>query len=395
MKLKAIRYADIERYPAYFRLSQTLKEDFFGSAPAPFIGRYGYPKVNVGLLAPQETSAEAWLHDAPRTWAARNFSIPRVTDLRLSLVNSRAQAHIKASEKIVELAQQVGLAATPVDIEVHLKKKPALGPLTDRIITPMGPSAPLRNIRITSTPKIPAKVQKAHDDTDLKAADAVQELYRSEYDENTLSRILSVGAIGIGKNRKLVPTRWSITAVDDTLGKGLAEKVRQHPGAEHQAWFGSFFGNHFLILCFTDAWSYELFELYMPRGGIRPDAEVRYTTDYEPYAGRTGYAENCAGGYYAARLPILEQLNERRQQASVLALRFITDEYTTPLGVWVVREAVRKAVTRKPLAFASKELLLRYATDVIRIRFNFDLARILGQSRILRNQKQQRRLHEF
>ena len=27
------------------------KKDFFGDSPAPFIGRYGYPNVNVGVLS--------------------------------------------------------------------------------------------------------------------------------------------------------------------------------------------------------------------------------------------------------------------------------------------------------------------------------------------------------
>ena len=38
--------------------------------------------------------------------------------------------------------------------------------------------------------------------------------------------------------------------------------------------------------------------------------KARFTTDYEPYTGRKTYAENCVGGYYAARLPILEKLKD-------------------------------------------------------------------------------------
>ena len=49
-----------------------------------------------------------------------------------------------------------------------------------------------------------------------------------------------------------------------------------------------------------------------------------------------------------------------KRQASVLVLRFISDEYLLPLGVWITREASRKALNNKPLKFADKDLMLKY-----------------------------------
>src|SRR2546426_7645270 len=43
------------------------------------------------------------------------------------------------------------------------------------------------------------------------------------------SRAFSVGAFGIETNRRFVPTRWSITAVDDTIGKQLRDRVHAFP----------------------------------------------------------------------------------------------------------------------------------------------------------------------
>ena len=54
---------------------------------------------------------------------------------------------------------------------------------------------------------------------EIKASEAIEFLYKNEFNEYTLSKILSVGVIGLAKNKKLVPTRWSITATDDILGK--------------------------------------------------------------------------------------------------------------------------------------------------------------------------------
>ncbi len=395
MRLKSIRYSDIEQYPTYFKLTQSLKEEFFGTSPAPFIGRIGYPNINVGLLSPQQTTKDAWLHDAPRYWAANNFSIPRVTDLRLSLINSRSKSNIKTQEKISIIAQEIGLAKRPVDIEIKLKKAPKLHPLNDYMITPMGPGAQLKSARITENPKMEQHVEKAHDDTDLKASNAILYLYKNHIDENALTRILSVGSIGVGKNRKLVPTRWSITAVDDTLGKTTINEIKQYPESDIKAHFGGFMGNYFLILFFPEAWSYELFEMYAPDNFLNNSSDLKYTTDHEFYDGRTTYADNTAGGYYASRLPILEHLKKQKRQATILTLRFITSEYTTPLGVWVVREAVRKAVSSAPIEFASKELMLAYATKFALKRFGINLYEIFRRSRILNRVKMQRKLSEF
>ncbi|MCH7783699.1 hypothetical protein IID62_11605, partial [candidate division KSB1 bacterium] len=47
--------------------------------------------------------------------------------------------------------------------------------------------------------------------------------------------------------------------------------------------------------------------------------------------------------------PEEKKLNEIKKQGSVLALRFITGDYTLPLGVWVTRESARKSMQSKPI----------------------------------------------
>ena len=84
-----------------------------------------------------------------------------------------------------------------------------------------------------------------------------------------------------------------------------------------------------------------------------------------------------------------------KRQASVLALRFITGDYTLPLGVWVTREAARKSMFSKPIEFSSKELMMEYAGKLARRKFNFNLENILRQSVLLRNVKEQSKLAKF
>jgi hypothetical protein len=91
---------------------------------------------------------------------------------------------------------------------------------------------------------------------------------------------------------------------------------------------------------------------------------MKASTDYENFYGRKSYATNTFGGYYATRLPILEFLERRKRQASVLAIRLETPSYWAALGVWVVRESVRKALSKKILDFRSIEELEEFGYAV-------------------------------
>ena len=366
-----------------------VKENFSTEGVAPFIGRYGYPYINIGILAPPEETQETWLYDAPKYWSYKNFQIPKIVEFRSSLINSREKTEIKRRNKFLELNQEISMASKPTDIDISLKDKPRFRVNYDNFMAPTGPYAQLKKAKLMENPKIDTRVQKVHYDTDLKANDALIYLYENNFDENFLSRILSVGNVGIGKNRKLVPTRWSITATDDTLGKHLINEIKKYNEINnYSAFFGSYLGNYYLILCFPEVWSYELFEMHVSN-------ENNLMTDYEPYDGRKYYAENTAGGYYTVRLAILEKLNEMKRQASVLALRFITGDYTLPLGVWVTRESARRSMSSKPIEFSSKELMVEYASKLARKRFNFDLGNTLKQSTLLGNVKQQLKLAGF
>jgi hypothetical protein len=95
--------------------------------------------------------------------------------------------------------------------------------------------------------------------------------------------------------------------------------------------------------------SFELVEIWRARsvwaeegfiGGDREDAQAK-----KQYS-------SLAGGYYAARLAVLEHLAGQGRQAGVLAVREISEAYWAPLGVWVVREVARKAMRSPPARFA-------------------------------------------
>ena len=368
--------------------NKITKENFVTETVSPFIGRYGYPEINIGILAPPEETQDTWLYDAPKYWAVHNFQIPKIVDFRSSLINSRNKINIKGRNKFLELNQEVSMASKPVDIDINLKEKPHFRVNYDNLMAPTGPYAELKKAKLTENPKVHTRVQKVHYDTDLKAKDALIYLYENKFDENFLSRILSVGNVGIGKNRKLVPTRWSITATDDVLGKHLLNEIKKYNQINYAAFFGGYLGNYYLILCFPEVWSYELFEMHVSN-------QNHFMTDYESYEGRKYYAEETAGGYYTVRLAVLEKLREMKKQGSILALRFVTGDYTLPLGVWVTREATRKSMQSMPIEFSSKELMLEYSKKLVKKKFNFDLSNILEKSILLKKIKNQSKLIKF
>lgn len=343
--------------------SMPASQDLFGSSPPSlFVGRYGYPKVSVGPMLPPEHLPDARARDldAPGTWMDR-FTIPEVVGLRSSLVRTTHHVRVDKAQgdKITDLSRELAVAARPVDTEVHLAKVPKwdmthVGEFT----APHGPTAEVERATLAENVRVERRMEYVTSDTDLRAADALWDLYDHGTDPYQLERVLSAGMVGQGRRRRLVPTRWSITATDDTLGKELIDRIRDHPTIDKPMVFhGGGFGNRFLILLLPRVWGYDNIEAWLKGSFWARDTVA--TADWEDHRGRTTYART-AGGYYAARLPILEWMADHRRQATAICLREITDEYTTPLGVWVVREAARKAMASKPLVFEDTDAALRH-----------------------------------
>lgn len=397
MNIQRLKFKDLEQVP-FLTIKQHFKRDFQGSAPAPFIGRFGYPHVNIGILSPQ-LSGDTSRYDSPRLWSQRNVPMGTIASLRYGLVNAHARGNVKEPDrwgKILEITKEVGIAAKPVELEVSLKKAPTPALTAEKEIIPFGPGAEIRQARITRNVKVDVVVERAVSDTDLKATPALVQLYQKGLEENTLAKILSTGNVGLGKNRKLVPTRWSITAVDDILGKKLLTEIKQLPRGEYQSYFGGAWGNYYLVMFFPEIWSYELMETYLDYK-INPWSKAGnfYSTDYEGYEGRKEYVKETAGAYYSTKLATLEAMKLNKRQSAALVLRFITSEYNVPLGVWVTREASRKALRNKPIEFSSQELMLNYAKLTIKRKWGFNLDFLLGKSRLLQSFKQQSKLIKF
>ncbi|MDP3965987.1 MAG: hypothetical protein Q8Q04_00465 [archaeon] len=399
--MQEVKFGPVEKLSKFnFKMKDfdSLSKFEGSSPPSVFIGsKLKYPLVNVGILSPVEKVEKAEIFDNPKEWARDNFSIMDVLKLRENLLNSRFQSCVtdsRLNKKFTELAKEVALSSGPVDVEIELKNKIDFRKNSDRVLIPHGMSGDLKDAKVTGNIKIDFKVDRAIND-EIKANEGINYLYSSGINEYSLSKILSVGVLGLKKDKKMVPTRWSITATDDMISKELLKKVREYKWLENYSFFfGDFMGNQYLILMFPNIWSFELFELYYPGSSWNPGEEMKASTDSEGFKGRTTYAQNCAGGYYATRLPVLEYLDSIKRQAGVLVIRLETPSYWASLGVWVVRESVRKALLEH-LEFPSQEELLLHSKNFSEEKYNFNTEAILKRSTLLRIYGTQKNLKEW
>jgi hypothetical protein len=331
---------------------------FGASPPSVFVGRYNYPDVKAGpMIPPQLEGDEAMLLEDPK--ALLKMSIQDIISSRSQLVRANTGINVKKARSpdnpLIERSQELALSKTPVDTEAWFNKPISNKLKFDNVLTPMGPSGDLKKFDITENPKVPKKVDSLVYDDDALAKDAISELWSGNIPAEHISRLLSIGLLG--QERKLVPTRWSITAVDDMVGKDLLQGIRDYQQlSEVTVLSGGVFGNHFEIVLIPRMFSFELIEVWMPRT-VWSGGSTWIESDHEDFGGKNKYS-NLAGGYYAARLGALEYLHSIRRQATVFMVREIRPEYWAPLGVWVVRECVRKAFEGEPEKFESVDLAL-------------------------------------
>jgi len=322
----------------------------FGSdAPSVFVGRSGYPEVSAGILSPMEETATPEAFATSSAWYGDGLDIESVLQRRTGLLNSshRADANVHDTwDGFVGTQREVALADRPVGVEIGLDGNPDLDWDLDDVTTPTGPTASADSATLTENPHVPTQVQKTLEDDDWAAEGAMTYLYRRGLDVYDINQVLSVGALGEAESRKLVPTRWSITAVDDTVGQYLRGTIRNNPAVDKpHVWMNEYMGNRYWVLLAPGQWEFELVEMKSPGSVWNPDpaGEVWMASAYEGYDGRTGYVEETAGAYYAARLGVLEHLHDIGRQAKALVLREVSDDYWAPVGVWQVRESVRNA----------------------------------------------------
>jgi len=367
------------------QIGLSLKKDFFGPSTSVFVGHNFYPDVYVGPMAAIDPASVDTI-DAPQAWFGKPYG--EILRLRSMLLRSKYRENVFSRSRFIEQNQELAIAKKPTDVEILFKHIPQISLEFSDIANPMGPSGTIEKFAIAGNPKVSPKVEKVITD-DIKTTDATFALYSQGIDVYKLITILSSGIFGMRERRKLVPTRWSITAMHSMLANRLLEQVRQCPSInEYQIYTSDYLDNHYEILLMPGNWEYENFECWSPGSyWAQYLKKPEITAEYEPFAGRSDYADQQGGGFYANRLGLAEGLERMKRQARCVIFREIHQGYTIPVGVWQCLENTRNALSQPPMKFAT----LKEALAHVNTKLKTSVYEYVKKSIILK----QRRLGDF
>jgi hypothetical protein len=337
------------------------------SPPSLFVGRYGYPKINVYPSTPPFTGDTSYIEDESK-WLSQNLN--DFLSNRLSLLRGGIKIEAsKASDPdyMLQEIQLNSLSSRPVDIEMTVEKSFKNDIMLDENITPMGPSSPLKSIKFGNS-YIDNRIEKIYYDKDLKAGNGIISLYEKGMGINNISRALSSGSLGTGKKRKIVPTRWSITATDKAISDKLVDEIKDYMEIdEFQVYIRETGGNLFIAVLAPGQWMFEWGESWFPGSTWNSFGDaVELELDYEGYHGRKTYPE-IGGCYYSSRLGVAEKYKKMKRTGSAMLWREIYPGFNIPVGVWFVRENVREMFKQKPEKFDNLNDAINYVSKFTKV----------------------------
>ncbi len=307
------------------------------SPPSVFVGSYNYPKVFVGPMVPP-IHGDTSLLDSPEKWKGK--SLEEIVNFRLNLVRGIKKIPIdQADGRYIENLQEVAMSSKPTDSDLIFERAPSSSVSLDGESAPFGPIGQIKSAKFSGTTSVKS-IEKIFYDKDLKAQDAVLNLYNSGIEISKIQKCFSIGMLG--QKRKLVPTKWSITATDDIISKSITTEILDYSLIDSCRVFSyEHLGNTFSVVLFPHRWIYEMIEAWYSNGilGFGSDSEDARGIHHPPA---------IAGAYFAAKLGVLEYLSKKKIQAGVVILREIRPEYAIPVGVWQIREGIREAMKQKP-----------------------------------------------
>jgi hypothetical protein len=321
--------------------------------PSVFIGSWNYPKVYAGpMIAPLQ--GDISIMDRPESWIPGQTTQEEIIGYRLSLVRGKQTVGIQDFDNsFVEKLQEISLSSKSIESEAEFGSRPRGLSFSDET-APHGPSALIEKFDIESV-KWDHQLEKVYYDTDFKAAEAVLDLHSNELPFSNIQKAFSVGTMGIGKNRRLVPTRWSITACDTIIADNLLKEVRSYDILDtYRVHEFSSLNNYYAVLLLPTEWQYEWIEAFLHVLG----REELIFADHELNSGKKEYSR-VGGCYYTCKMAVLEALAREKKQAGVIVLREAYNGYV-PLGVFNVRENVRRAMNEIPREFEDMKTALNY-----------------------------------
>lgn len=347
------------------------------SKPFNIVFENNYPNLMIGpgIYEKKEDAIE----NTPEKWIKQK--IPKIEEIRKKQIfayKSYSKIDARNPKKEIEDIQHLikSKKETELEIETSLRKiniKEKTSGINNKAIN-------FENIKIIDNIKISRTIDKITTDTQVKAKDAIKELYFKTSDVYKIEQLLSMGLLGVKKDRIFMPTRWSITSIDDTLGKEVFLKIKNYPKIDSYKMFEfEFYENKFYVFLIPSSWGFEMIEF---------KEKKIFACDFEINEPKKEYANQVTGAYYAARLMVLNYLDNIEKCAKVIVLRDIKPTYFSR-GVWVIREAIKEALKEKSIDFNSLDEIITFIKEKI------ELKDILQKSEILKQIKFQKSIFDF
>jgi DNA repair protein NreA len=352
--------------------------EYMGASPSVFVGSYGYPRVVGGPLMINDS-------DNPLDWVRQGFSIDDIVSVRSRTIRGGSDLDVKIPN--IGKVQEIALSARPLDVEVAFEKPVSFDINFDGTVTPVGMSGAMKKLDVIDNASVSRIVDRCTSDTDLKATEAARIMFENGTDVYKITNLLTAGLLGV--KRRVVPTRWAITATDDMISTSIKREVIKMPALpEYQVFSGTLYGNTIcFILIPSNDWRFEMLERWQKHSLWSGDEET-IVVDGERGLSKPKYSP-IAGAYYSARLAVLEYLKSIGRCARVLCIRDISGEYWAPLGTWVIREAAHASLSSPADRVGTLQEALTSASQKLGTSF------WIQKMGLLRDIRQQKTLFEF
>jgi hypothetical protein len=405
-------YEEIKAY------QQTLKptKEIIGFGSAPIVGEKNYPFLATHNISNIDKKTSFF-----ETGKLVKKTYDEILPLKAkSILGTTQKNYIKKPKaRIVEELRDIYKSKTAIEMQSSFEKELRFTKIvSSKVAGVMGSQNELTKLEAQENTKTSNKIEK-YTENDIKAKEAIISLYEKGVNEHQIINLLALGSFGIELNRKLVPTKWAISAFDQTIDNYLHKKILKYNLLNQFEVYQDYDkGNDFIIILMPNTYSAEIVETWDLGesaeqqeqkstdkshlfGVVTQDKKVKIDKwntgkriiieqDYVSINNKLKTKDpQCAGGYWATKSPINRFLDKRQKQASYLSIRFI-DNYDIPLGVVFVRECARKALTNCIFKSSSqKEVEEFIKQNYPRHHFHFT------NSATLKEEKKQTRLTSF
>jgi hypothetical protein len=369
---------------AYQKTLKPTKEiEGFGSAP--IVGEKNYPFLQI-----HNSSNEDKANNFMNSGEIVKQGYKDIFELKAkNILGSTQNTHIRRTtdrinNEIIDIYKSKKAIEFNSTFETEIKFDKVL---TNKFAGVVGSKNELESLNATENTATNKQIEK-YESNDAKAKEAVIKLYEKGENEQQIIHLLALGIFGVSINKKLVPSKWAITAYDTMIQTHLHKKIlKYNPINQYEVYYyqnksdthvnillpDNYMGTH------TEDWA-----------NSYSDEWNGFNVDWFNNSNKLSTPEALnAGGYYATKIALNEHLNSRKKQAAAIMIRRIRD-YDVPLGVVFVRECVRESFKHQVFKTSSFSEL----DNFIKTKFPDHYKHFIN-SKVLKEQKKQTKLNQF